>query len=60
MSPRLKALLSTPPVAMLPIGVTPDGETTEYAMVTPACMIIAGDEVLVGVDAVWSTHVCSN
>jgi len=60
MTPRLKALLANPPIAMLPTGVTPDGETTEYALVTPACIMLAGDEVLVGCDAVWTTHVCSN
>lgn len=58
MNPRLSRLLDTP-IAMLATGVTPSGDE-EYSMVTPACLIVAGDEVLVGVDAVWSTHVSAN
>ena len=58
---RLTKLLSQPPAAMLPTGITPDGETTEYLMVIPGAMfVIDGEVVGAAVDAVWSTHVSSN
>jgi hypothetical protein len=58
---RLRRLLEQPPVAMMPTGITPDGETVEYSMVTPAGLILMGaDEALAVVDAHWSTHVSSN
>lgn len=58
---RLSNLLAQPPVAMLPTGITPDGETVEYAMVVPGAMIVGlTDDPVVAVDMVWSTHVCCN
>jgi hypothetical protein len=58
---RLSRLLSQPPVAMMPTGVTPDGETVEYSMVTPAALILMGDDdALVAVDAHWTTHLSAN
>lgn len=55
---RLSRLMNAP-LAVMPTDVTPSGDE-EYSLVTPACLIVAGDEVLVGVDAVWSTHVSAN
>lgn len=57
---RLTRLLDQPPVAMMPIEITPDGETTTYAMVTPAAMILLGDDALVAVDMQWTTHLSCN
>lgn len=58
---RLTWLLSHPPTAMMPIDTTSDQTITTYALVTPAALILMGDDdALVAVDAHWTTQASCN